>query len=287
MKRRFKALMLAMLMLTLTGCRRRVTETAGISDIPSRIAGGSGASGQSAVDAALPPETRWEATLDGRASEDIGTSGAQGANLRTEQEEKNRVTVAELSDAGGEAKPADEGGTIGLLMDAYNAVLEQGLGTLYECKIISIYWEQTEDYVTVNLHSPEHQLILDAGGYNLAEKRGDDKLTIDDAWILRKNPALLVKLAPSKTLGAGVSEDSAARAVWEDVCARPGWRGVSAVLNGRVLLLSESLLDTDAGQLCAKLYLAKAMYPDLFQDVDADAVCEQLMGASGQFAYPR
>ena len=56
-------------------------------------------------------------------------------------------------------------------------------------------------------------------------------------------------------------------------------------------MLSQSLLDTQAGRISAMVYLAKLMYPDQLGDIDADeamrALTEEADGSAwaGQYAY--
>ena len=288
-------LLITLLALPLCGCRQRIISKPGTSETPSSLndsgSGQSGTHGHSAgvagdselIDNALPPETHIEALIDPTAEGAMDVAGAaqrKSLHVRTDEPEQNRVTLDEISTEGGETRPADEGGTVGMIMDEYTQLLTQGLGTLYECQMIYLYLEQPTDYLTVNRHAAQHQLILDSGGYNVAEKRGDDKLRVDDAWILRKNPGVIVKFVDRDALGAGVYDSTAAKSLYDAIAARPGWAGVSAVINNNILLLSDTLLESDAGRFIAKLYISKSLYPTLFAEVDVDTVCAQTLDAA-------
>jgi hypothetical protein len=48
-----------------------------------------------------------------------------------------------------------------------------------------------------------------------------------------------------------------------------------------VLLLSAQLLSTDEGRLIAKLYIARAMHPALFSEINIAAFYQQIKDAGG------
>lgn len=191
----------------------------------------------------------------------------------------------------GETKPNDEGGAIATVVDEITEYLDAGLGSMYECQKGYVYLETTDDFTTVNRSDARHRLILDAGGYNCGDKLLTDKLTVDAGWVLRKNPAVMVKCVGSDVLGAEVSDSAAAAAEYAEFVAREGFDGASAVINGRVLLLSDELFATEEGRLLAKLYIARELYPTLFGESDIDDFAAEIRDGGGQdltigvFAY--
>ena len=118
-----------------------------------------------------------------------------------------------------------------------------------------------------------------------------DALTVDDGWIQRKNPGVIVKVVERSVLGSGVQSTRQAEAVCGALKAREGWSRIDAVQNGRVILLSEELLSGGTGKTGAEVLLAKAIYPALFGDTDGDealrALTQEAYGApaSGTFIY--
>lgn len=186
--------------------------------------------------------------------------------------------------------PADEAERLGVSESApvaetaqryYQALLQSRLNTLFECKKLNVYIETPQTFVTVYKTSPEHALILSAGGYDAAAKRMENDLVVDGGWVQRKNPDFIVKFVESSVLGPGALSSSAAQALCGELLAREGVRETAAAKNGQVLLLSESLLDTPQLQTAAAVCLAKAMYPDLFADIDAAQAVGQLAEESG------
>lgn len=182
----------------------------------------------------------------------------------------------------GETKPNDEGGAIATVVDEITEYLDAGLGSMYECQKGYVYLETTDDFTTINRSDARHRLILDAGGYNCGDKLLDDALTVDAGWVLRKNPAVMVKCVGSDVLGEGVSDSAAAAVEYTEFVAREGLDGASAVINGRVLLLSDELFATDEGRLLAKLFIARELYPTLFGESDIDDFMAEIRDGGGQ-----
>lgn len=152
----------------------------------------------------------------------------------------------------------------------YQTLLETKVGSLFECKRLYVYWETPIAYQTVFKTSPEHHVILLAGGYDVAAKRKEDALMVNDGWIERKAPGCIVKCVNASVLGKDVHRTQAAQDTLSSLAARPGWHAMDAVRTKRIILLSEELLHTRWGQLAAALYLAQAMYPDEMAEVDPD-----------------
>ena len=73
---------------------------------------------------------------------------------------------------------------------------------LFECQRFYIYWETAEDYHTVHKSSDEHQIISNAGAYDVSAKLQNDALIVDDGWIQRKDPGVIVKVVERSSLAA-------------------------------------------------------------------------------------
>ena len=180
------------------------------------------------------------------------------------------VDEAERMGVSGDAEAADSA------MTYYTVLLQDRLGSLYECKRLNVYWETSEDHVTIFRTSPEHDLILASGAYDVSARLLEENLRVDDGWIGRKNPEVIVKITGSGTLGSGAASTSAAKTVYDGLLARPGWSGIDAVRNGRVLLLSEELLNAPYLRTAAMLIIAKTAYPSIFEDTDIMTALQML-----------
>lgn len=214
------------------------------------------------------------------------SDGAEGGTAVETDSGALTVTETVPAEEADETGTDESGETADSVQTYYLTLLSDRLGDLFECKRLYVYWETEEDHRTVFKTSREHELILAAGAYDVSAKLLEENLTVDDGWVARKNPGVIVK-----TAGRGALDDAAAAAICAGLAERPEWNGLSAVQNGRVLVLSQSLLDTPAGRTAAAIYLAGLMYPDQFADIDADealrALTEEADGApwSGRYAY--
>ena len=201
------------------------------------------------------------------------------------------VTETVPSDEADQAGVSDEGEIAETMIYYYMLLLVDRLSSLFECEKPYLYWETVEDHKTVFKTSLEHGMILDAGAYSVSSRLLEENLVVDDGWIQRKNPSVIVKVVDSSVLGSGVVSTAAAQAVYNELVGRPGWSQIDAVKKNCVILISQELMERQAMQTAAAVYIAKAVYPSLFEDVDADEALRLLseeatgLAASGTFVF--
>ena len=214
-----------------------------------------------------------------------------------QDDEEADTAVSRLNDLAEETAtqtvPASEAEQMGVSPDAdeadsaltyYTVLLQDKMGSLFECQRLDVYWETKEDHVTIYKTSLEHELILNAGAYDVSARLLSENLCVDDGWIERKNPGVIVKVVDSSILGSGVHSTAGAQTVYRDLISRNGFAGVDAVRNRRVLILSEELLEAPYLQTAAMLLIAKTANRDALSDVDPDEALSMLMEeATGTF----
>ena len=291
-----KILFLAALLLLLTtasGCRSRTSAAPRASGAqPPAASSDSGAAadgepealtenGGETVENPLAERAEYDEAARAELLENqnraVSGEGEGGGLPLTQKDADSRAlqldSAAEL--AAVKTLPAEEAERLGVSESApvaetaqhyYAALLQSRLRTLFECKKQNVYIETQTAFVTVYKASAEHALVLSAGGYDVAGKRMENDLAVDGGWVQRKNPDFIVKLN-GDTLG--------------ELLARDGLRETTAAKNGRALLLCESMTDAPQLQTAAALCLAKAMYPDLFADIDAAQAVGQLADEAG------
>ena len=155
----------------------------------------------------------------------------------------------------------------------FTVLLQDRMGSLFECQRLNVYWETVQDHVTIHRTSPEHTLILNAGCYDVSSRLLPENLLVDDGWVARKNPGVIVKIVDSGVPGS----KQAARAMIDSMRSREGWTAIDAVQNHRILLLSEDLLQTPSLQTAAMVLIAGTANPGLFADVDPDQMLQMLV----------
>ena len=269
-----KILFLATLLLLLTtasGCRSRTSTAPRASGAqPQAASSDSGAAadgepealtenGGETVENPLAERAEYDEAADSRALQ--LDSAAELAAVKTlPAEEAERLGVSESAPVAETAQRY------------YAALLQSRLRTLFECKKQNVYIETQTAFVTVYKASAEHALVLSAGGYDVAGKRMENDLAVDGGWVQRKNPDFIVKFVAASALNGDTLGE---------LLARDGLRETAAAKNGRALLLCESMTDAPQLQTAAALCLAKAMYPDLFADIDAAQAVGQLADEAG------
>ena len=211
----------------------------------------------------------------------------EGAPTNTEAEGAEKTATETVPAEEAEQLGVDDNGEVAeSVLTYYLTLLDSRVGPLFECKRLYVYWETAEDHRTIYKTDPAHQLILGAGAYDVSGKLLEENLTVDDGWVSRKNPDAMVKLADG-----GALDMLSAQSICDELAARPDWGAITAIREKRVIVLSSRLLETQAGQVAAMVYLAKLMYPEQMEDVDADealrALTEEATGSAyvGAYAY--
>ena len=214
-----------------------------------------------------PGEGSGSAVPDEQAQDSVNRLNDQAEETATQ------TVAAEQAEKKGVSEDAAEADSA---MTYYTVLLQDRMGSLFECQRLNVYWETAEDYLTVFKTSPEHNLILSAGAYDVSSRLLAENLHVDDGWISRKNPGVIVKTVKGNVLGPGVTSDSSARRIYAGLISRENWKQIDAVRNHKVLLLSEELLNAPHLQLAAMLLIARTANPELFEDTDPDQAIEML-----------
>ena len=244
----------------------------------------------SETDGTLAPEAEdaLYTEAEGSTGSAVGEAGEDSGDVIRTQGEDGELTVTETvaADAADQLGTDENGEVADSVMTYYLTLLDDRVGDLFECKRLYVYWETSEDHRTILKSSPEHQLILGAGAYDVSAKLKEENLTVDDGWVFRKNPDVIVKVLDDTPLNA-----AAAELLCDELSARADWAEIAAVRDRRILVLSGGLLDTQAGRIAAMVFLAKGMYPEQMSDVDPEealrALTKEARGsaATGLYAY--
>ena len=198
-------------------------------------------------------------------------SDATANQLNDQAEETATQTVAaEEADQMGVSEDAEAADSA---LTYFIVLLQDRMGSLFECQRLNVYWETVQEHVTIHKTSPEHALILNAGCYDVSARLLPENLTVDDGWVVRKNPGVIVKIVD----GGVLLSKRTSQAMIDSLQSREGWTAIDAVKNHRILLLSQELLEAPYLQTAVLVMIAKTANPDLFADVDLDHMLEMLM----------
>ena len=118
---------------------------------------------------------------------------------------------------------------------------------------------------------------------------------VDPEWVIKQNPDVIVGL--SFTGGYETDDESIMKERYDEVLATPGFECIDAVKNDSVYITHYILIYAPGpGYQIGVTYLAKWLYPDLFVDLDPQAVHQEYIDRfqhidfdvkeQGVFVYP-
>jgi iron complex transport system substrate-binding protein len=156
-----------------------------------------------------------------------------------------------------------------------------------------IYLEKVPAFHSPLEGSGHHMMLVRAGGENIfghikfseqPQSKGNvHEFEIDPEQILLSDPEVIVKYIKSGSYLPPTQDEL--KATYEELVNRPGWDALQAVKNKRVYVISFF----PAGG-CSKMvgvtYVAKWLYPELFEDLDPDAVMREWLEKYQGVPYP-
>jgi len=163
--------------------------------------------------------------------------------------------------------------------------------------IVRVYGEWAhEERATGGKTSAIDSTIKAAGGANIAGDLDEYWIVLDPEFIMTENPEVIFFAAWEDMLGiTGYYLDSydGAMQFVELATNRTDLKDTYAMQNGRVYVLDAGCVLTSARNFVPTLYLAKWFYPDLFEDLNPEAIhkeyFEKWLGIpyQGIWAYPQ
>ena len=136
-----------------------------------------------------------------------------------------------------------------------------------------------------------------AGGINIGAGLGARYCTtVDPEWVVEQNPDVIIDPGCGRDYGYDVDDPSALIAMREEIMNRPELANVAAVKEGRVYLPDIYSIGLFPNNIISIAYLAKWFHPDLFEDLDPQAIHQEYLDRfspldfnvkeHGVFVYP-
>ncbi|MDD5256925.1 MAG: ABC transporter substrate-binding protein [Methanothrix soehngenii] len=138
--------------------------------------------------------------------------------------------------------------------------------TVY-CEVFSDYKAGGRNYIEL------------AGGANIFGNTSQETFTTTPEEIITRNPEVILHLMGWKYAGKiGWEADNvtAMREKRDEIMSRTGFTGIDAVKSGRVYALDSNIV-MDAIYPVGICYFAKWFYPDLFKDMDPNAIHQEYL----------
>lgn len=92
---------------------------------------------------------------------------------------------------------------------------------------------------------------------------------VSPEWIIDRRPGIIIKIA-----GAGALEKENLSSIRQGIMERNGFDSIPAVRTGRVYVINGELLNSPRG-MAGVVYIAKALYPEHFRDIDPGVILEE------------
>jgi len=150
-------------------------------------------------------------------------------------------------------------------------------------------WSSTSDLSTLGAGSGFDQVLSVANGYNIARKLGDAYPKVGWEWVITQNPEVIIKRQTQSSDRTEIgwqsepSQDTVKlQAARNELLARSGAGGISAVKSGKVFLMDWDVLN-GLDQVVGITYLAKLLHPDA--DLDPVSVHKEYLKRLG-LEYP-
>ncbi len=134
-------------------------------------------------------------------------------------------------------------------------------------------WAGTPYYTIANGTSSD-TLIGYAGGINIAKDLGNEThsyITVSPEWVVETDPDVIIQTQSSEE---PYTEDQL-KGFRDEILSRPELQNVKAIKSGKVYLVSGEVR-YGVRSIISELYMAKWLHPDLFEDLDPEAVQKEM-----------
>ena len=178
----------------------------------------------------------------------------------------------------------------------YMDIISEEVEGLTEDEKPRVYLEWNPDYMT-DVDTSLHQLCTMAGGMNIAADLPGTYPTVEAEWVIVQDPDMIVKFPfrSSAAHGYDVDDPSEIEAMRNGIMNRVGFEGITAVGNGDVYIVGQEIVGGPR-TLAAVAYMAKWFHPELFGDLDPQAIHHEYLtefqglnidlDEHGVFVYP-
>ncbi|MGB4505218.1 MAG: ABC transporter substrate-binding protein, partial [Syntrophaceticus sp.] len=167
----------------------------------------------------------------------------------------------------------------------YNDLIKERTANLTEKEKPQVYYELNKPYFSTNASGPANHRIELAGGINIAADEPVRSPTLTPEWLAEKNPEIIVRMSSREDSPEQMKE------LRHEVMSRPGINKTKAVEEDRVYVMKWDV-GTGLRSVIGSLYFAKWFQPELFTDIDPEAVHKELLKKfynlelEGTYVYP-
>ncbi|MDG6223479.1 MAG: ABC transporter substrate-binding protein [Candidatus Bathyarchaeota archaeon] len=156
-------------------------------------------------------------------------------------------------------------------MEQYENLVIDRTETLEESEKPKVYIEWNNEWLSFAEGSSSHDILLKAGGINIASGNSDDSSpTLSPEFVTEQDPDVIIRMASSGSNFTGIQSLRA------ELLSRSGLSGTTAVSEDRVYIYG-SVVFQGLRYPIGLLYWAKWFNPSLFADIDPGAIHEEMI----------
>src|SRR5208283_830976 len=134
----------------------------------------------------------------------------------------------------------------------------------------TVYFESYTDYTAESKGSGSDEMLVAAGGKNIAGDSQTSYMTVSPEWVVARQPQYVLKVVSS-------SNTLSLAEIVENLKARPGWDTIPAVQQNRVYAI-DSDIEYGPKAYIGLVYTAQLLHPDIFRDMYPRAMLDEYAG---------
>ena len=155
----------------------------------------------------------------------------------------------------------------------YQDVIDERVAGLDETDKPEVFYEWSKEYYSMGKGTNFDNLSVAVGGINVVADQSVKYPTIDPEWLVEIDPDIIVRSVSAQT-DENLTEKMVQTRI--EILSRPELKDVTAIKDGRVYTMGAHVT-YGIRSIIGELYLAKWFHPDLFEDIDPDAVHRELL----------
>ena len=154
-------------------------------------------------------------------------------------------------------------------IDRSLTLIESRLATLPADQHPKVYVESYSDYAVEGSTSGGTELMALLHADNIGASMPGLSQKVSTEWIIEEDPEIVFKFVSTENFKKGNLS-----VIGESIAQREGFNRIQAIRNGRVYVVNGDLINSPRGA-AGVLYIAKAIYPERFSDIDPDEVLRE------------
>jgi iron complex transport system substrate-binding protein len=155
---------------------------------------------------------------------------------------------------------------------SYENLVNERIKDLTSSEKPTVYIEWYQTWQTFTKGSAANEIIVNAGGVNIASEITTTAPVLSPEYVVEKNPDIIVRMISGNLIG----NTTGFEATHNELMNRAGLGEVTAIKEGKVYVYDPIILEGIRYPV-GLLYWARWFHPSLFEDVDPAAIHAELI----------